>query len=264
MALITFDDKDDVSPLGSTVRTWRAEDANEVKEVVNENALTSVLSVVAGSNVTVDNTDPQNPILSSTGGGSAVGGTSQLLTDGATLTWDMASNRHAFAHLRSFQTVIDFTLSNFPQGTKASLILEKFNAPDLRLNFLNSGVTTFYDKNGNDITGGAGGLILSGPINSFFLIDFYNYDGSTYDAIWVDVQGNKADNLLLLTDWDMSTNLFPSSSVRGQKYYGINGPTSSRVDRLGSIIPNGVFLTSLLNNASTTDPTQWAIEYTII
>lgn len=119
---------------------------------------------------------------------SKLGGTSQLLTDGATLTWDMSSNRHAFAHLTSFQTVIDFTLSNFPQGTKASLILIKMNAPDLRINFLNSGVSTFYDKNGNDITGGAGGLVLSAPINTFYLIDLYNYDGSTFDAIWVDVQ----------------------------------------------------------------------------
>lgn len=67
-----------------------------------------------------------------------------------------------------------------------------------------------------------------------------------------------------LTDWDMSTNLFSSGSVRGQRYYGINGPTTTLLDRLGSVIPNGVIATSLEDNASTTDPTKWAIEYTII
>lgn len=44
-----------------------------------------VVSVVAGSNVTVDNTDPQNPIVSSTGGGSTdwggIGGTLSNQTD---------------------------------------------------------------------------------------------------------------------------------------------------------------------------------------
>lgn len=67
-----------------------------------------------------------------------------------------------------------------------------------------------------------------------------------------------------LTDWDMSTNLFSSGSLRGQRYYGINGPTTTLFDRLGSVIPNGVFATSLEDNASTTDPTKWAIEYTVI
>lgn len=66
-----------------------------------------------------------------------------------------------------------------------------------------------------------------------------------------------------LTDWDMSTEEFPSNSVRGKRYYGVNGPTDSLVDRAGGLIPNSVFLTSLVNNASTTDPTDWAIEYTI-
>jgi hypothetical protein len=67
-----------------------------------------------------------------------------------------------------------------------------------------------------------------------------------------------------LTNWNMSLNLFPSGSTRGKRYYGINGPTSTLFDRLGSIIPNGVFITSLVDSASTTVATDWAIEYTII
>lgn len=36
--LITYDDKDKTQPEGSAKRTWRDVDANEVKQVVNENA----------------------------------------------------------------------------------------------------------------------------------------------------------------------------------------------------------------------------------
>ena len=67
-----------------------------------------------------------------------------------------------------------------------------------------------------------------------------------------------------VTDWNLSTNLFPSGSVKGQRYYGISGPTTTLLDRTGITISTGVIATSLLNNASTTDPLEWALQYTII
>ena len=67
-----------------------------------------------------------------------------------------------------------------------------------------------------------------------------------------------------IIDWDMSTNLFPSGSVRGQEFNGINGPTTTLFDRNGDPIPNGVIAKSLENNASISDPTKWALMYTII
>jgi hypothetical protein len=39
VALITFPDKDNTSPEDQPVRQWRAIDANEVKNVVNKNAV---------------------------------------------------------------------------------------------------------------------------------------------------------------------------------------------------------------------------------
>lgn len=67
----------------------------------------------------------------------------------------------------------------------------------------------------------------------------------------------------LLPDWDMSTNLFPANSAKGVPYFGINGPTNTLLDRAGNRIPNGAIATPLQDGASQTDPTQWALEYTI-
>lgn len=65
------------------------------------------------------------------------------------------------------------------------------------------------------------------------------------------------------TEWDMSTDKFPTGSVKGQKYYGINGPTTYLLDRRSNSIPSDVWLISLKNNASETDPLEWSIQYTI-
>lgn len=65
-----------------------------------------------------------------------------------------------------------------------------------------------------------------------------------------------------ITDWDMTTNLFPSGSKKGQRYYGTG--VTTLVDRNGDVIPSGVIATSLVDNASTSDPTNWALQYTII
>ncbi len=52
---ITYADKDQGSAIGTIERTWRAEDANEVKDVVN--ALSSiVLNIQAGENLFYEET----------------------------------------------------------------------------------------------------------------------------------------------------------------------------------------------------------------
>jgi len=96
-------------------------------------------------------------------------------------------------------------------------------------------------------------------------------DGTEIMAV---VQGGASKRLTLqqvisalvptISNWDMSTDAFPSNSKSGQEYYGINGPTATLLDRTGSPISDGVLLKSLQANASTSDPTQWAITYTII
>lgn len=86
-----------------------------------------------------------------------------------------------------------------------------------------------------------------------------NLNGET-----INITINAGSSGVSLTDWDMSENEFPASSLKGQEFNGINGPTSTLLDRNGNAIPNGVILKSLVNNASTTNPTEWAILYTII
>lgn len=56
-------------------------DVRQKLNVINAETATPVIKVHAGTNVTVDNTDPQNPIVSSSGGALPSGGTAgQVLT----------------------------------------------------------------------------------------------------------------------------------------------------------------------------------------
>ena len=56
-------------------------DLRQKLNVINAETATPVIKVHSGTNVTVDNTDPQNPIISSTGGALPSGGTAgQVLT----------------------------------------------------------------------------------------------------------------------------------------------------------------------------------------
>src|SRR6187549_3596618 len=61
-----------------------------------------------------------------------------------------------------------------------------------------------------------------------------------------------------LTDWNMDTNLFPSGSVKGQKYYGVITTSTTLVDTAGNALPSKIISISLQNNASTSNPAQWA------
>jgi len=66
-----------------------------------------------------------------------------------------------------------------------------------------------------------------------------------------------------ITAWDKTTNLFPSGSNQWQIYYGTGATT--RVDRSGNTLPSDpIIAISLVNNASTTDPTEWAFIYTLV
>jgi len=72
-----------------------------------------------------------------------------------------------------------------------------------------------------------------------------------------------SDTASLLIDWDMDTNLFPANSKKGQDYYGVITVSSTLVDRSGQSLPSGVIAKALVNNASTSDPNDWAFTYTI-
>ena len=82
-----------------------------------------------------------------------------------------------------------------------------------------------------------------------------------------DIIDSKANNDLLLTDWDMSSDALPANSKRGRMYYGINGPTSEDlvivIDGEEQVIPDAVIAISLIDNAAVDDPKQWAFIVTI-
>lgn len=116
---------------GDTLRLSQQKTNDNTTELYNS----KVESVVAGTNVTVDNTDPLNPIVSATGGG---GGTLQEVTDlGATT--DNAI------------TVQGVTISG---NTTSSLINIGQNAGDSNLgtNVINIGITTGLNNTGDFAT----------------------------------------------------------------------------------------------------------------
>lgn len=74
------------------------------------------------------------------------------------------------------------------------------------------------------------------------------------------------NNGSFIPNWDMSTDTLPSGTLKGDRFYGINGPTEDLtilVDGAPQVIPNGSIAESLQDNASTTDATQWAFILTI-
>jgi hypothetical protein len=68
---------------------------------------------------------------------------------------------------------------------------------------------------------------------------------------------------LSFSNWDMSTNLFPSGSAQWQKYYGTKSGSSTLLDKAGNPLPDEVIAIAKIANASTTDPNDWIFENTI-
>jgi len=106
---------------------------------------------------------------------------------------------------------------------------------------------------------------LSGT--SFFTSDL-SANVSDSENIVINLNGETinitiSDTASLLIDWDMDTNLFPANSKRGQDYYGVITTSSTLEDRNGNLLPSGVIAKALVNNASTSDPNDWAFTYTI-
>ena len=73
------------------------------------------------------------------------------------------------------------------------------------------------------------------------------------------------NNGSFIPNWDMSTNAMPAGSLRGDKWYGINGPSAltTIVDGIPQTIPNNTVATSLIDNASTSDTSQWSFTQTM-
>lgn len=62
-----------------------------------------------------------------------------------------------------------------------------------------------------------------------------------------------------ITNWDMSTNAFPTGGVNGQRYKGFEATTrTTLVDESGNILPSRVMLT-YIGNGSTYSVTDFII-----
>lgn len=122
---ITYSNKTSPNPLPNVPDNWVSDNANEVKAVVNNNAsetdantsgITSLGnskldSVVGGTNVTVDNTDPLNPVINASGGSTPTQIALYSATTTGTVTLDCATFDSWY---RILTGNTDFQFSNTP------------------------------------------------------------------------------------------------------------------------------------------------------
>lgn len=120
-------------------------------------------SIVAGTNITVDNTDPLNPIVSA----GVVGiDTPIILTDGATVTWDMTLGSNAKVTIGGNRTL---AITNAVAGDYGTLVI------------IQSGSTrTLALPAGSKVINGNAGILPLSTISGYIDIATFYYDGTTY------------------------------------------------------------------------------------
>jgi len=116
--LNTVTRRDKIEPNDSLVFNKASGATNQIAyNKFTEGLPTGIESVVAGTNVTVDNTDPKNPIVSSTGGG---GGSFANVIDATAGSYELVPDAS------SPITVIEMAGGAFPFGTTLTIPNDEF------------------------------------------------------------------------------------------------------------------------------------------
>ncbi len=118
--LNTVTRRDKIEPNDSLIFNRASGATNQIAyNKFTQNLPTGIESVVAGTNVTVDNTDPKNPIVSSTGGG---GGSFANVIDATAGSYSLVPDAN------SPITVIEMAGGAFPFGTTLTIPDDDFTA----------------------------------------------------------------------------------------------------------------------------------------
>lgn len=123
-------------------------------------------SIQEGSNITVDNTDPLNPIISSSGG-SGSPDTPTTLIDGATITWDTAISTNAGVTISGNRTLV---ITNSIPGDYGTLVITQGGGGNYNL-ILPTGSKVINNNNS---------VLPLSTISGYIDIATYYYDGVTY------------------------------------------------------------------------------------
>jgi len=128
-------------------------------------------SVVAGTNITVDNTDPLNPIISSTGGGATGGGGASVnyYINGGTSQGTIGGNAYLeLSNTAVIGTGVDFTIAT--NGYIANFITDVADPSLLKIPVGNWNLEYYFSSSS------AGG-------SPSFYTELYKYDGTTFTLI---------------------------------------------------------------------------------
>ena len=126
-------------------------------------------SVVAGTNVTIDNTDPLNPIVSSTGGGSGGGASVNYYINGGTSQGTIGGNAYLeLSKTAVIGTGVDFTIAT--NGYIANFITDIADPSLLKIPGGNWNLEYYFSSSS------AGG-------SPSFYTELYKYDGTTFTLI---------------------------------------------------------------------------------
>ena len=127
-------------------------------------------SVVAGTNVTIDNTDPLNPIISSSGGGGGGGGASvNYYINGGTSQGTIGGNAYLeMSKTAVIGTGVDFTIAT--NGYIANFITDVADPSLLKIPAGNWNLEYYFSSSSN------------GGSPSFYT-ELYKYDGATFTLI---------------------------------------------------------------------------------
>lgn len=139
-----------------------------------EEAASAVQSVVAGSNVTVDDTDPKNPVVSASGGsGGSVNKTASSFSAYKSTTKTLALSGTAFGSSDG-DPIAELDLSFTPKSATSKLLVSLFsnyvttgaNSGVRFAVFVGSATAAAIVSDPNTISGGNGQNILCGVISS--------------------------------------------------------------------------------------------------
>jgi hypothetical protein len=128
-------------------------------------------SVVAGTNITIDNTDPLNPIISSSGGGSTGGGGASVnyYINGGTSQGTIGGNAYLeMSKTAVIGTGVDFTIAT--NGYIANFITDVADPSLLKIPGGNWNLEYYFSSSS------AGG-------SPSFYTELYKYDGTTFTLI---------------------------------------------------------------------------------